>query len=447
MISKPISRRTLLKGLGVSIALPTLEAMSPTLMFANTPAASPPVRMAFVYVPNGINMADWTPRTLGPNFALPRILEPLRPFQQDLLVMSGLTCDKARSHGDGGGDHARAMSAFLTGCQPRKTHGSDIQVGISVDQVAAQQMGQATRFPSLEIGCEGGGQSGNCDSGYSCAYSSNLSWRSPNTPNPKEVNPRSVFDRLFAGQNPTETAQARANRDSYNLSILDFVQEDANNLMNRLGANDRQRMDEYLTSLREIEQRIAREDSEEGMGQITLTRPTGVPGDYRAHIRLMADLLVLAFQGDVTRIGTFVYANEGSNRSYRLINVPEGHHSLSHHQGNRTKLDKISQINTFHTTQFAYLLDRLKSIREGEGTLLDNCMIVYGSGNSDGNRHNHDELPILLAGRAGGTIATGRHVRYPRETPLTNLYLSMLDRMGVEAERLGDSTGRLPYLT
>ena len=445
MITKPISRRTLLQGLGVSMALPVLEAMSPSLMFAGAAeAATPPVRMGFVYVPNGINMQEWTPQAIGADFNLPRVLAPLQQLKQDMLVLSGLTCDKARANGDGPGDHARAMSAFLTGCQPRKTSGANISVGISADQVAARRIGTRTRFPSLEIGCEGGRQAGSCDSGYSCAYSNNISWRSPNTPNPKETNPRAVFDRLFGGNNANDTARQQSNRDTYNQSILDYVLEDANRLSNRLGANDRQRLEEYLTSVREIEQRVSR--TNEAITTAEMERPESRPDSYQAHLRVMSDLMVLAFQTDVTRVSTFVFANEGSNRSYRHINVSEGHHSLSHHQNNRDKLEKIRRINTFHIEQFAYLLNRLKSVREGERTLLDNCMIVYGSGNSDGNRHNHDELPVLLAGRGGNSITTGRHVRYPRETPITNLYLSMLDRMGVQVESLGDSTGRVNQL-
>lgn len=443
-MSKLLSRRRVLKGLGVSLALPWLEAMTPALSLAAAAnQTTPPRRLAFVYVPNGVNMADWTPPNLGPNFALPRILRPLQMFRDDILVLSGLTCDKARAHGDGGGDHARAMSAFLTGCQPRKTHGTDLRAGISADQVAAQRIGRNTRFPSLEIGCEGGGQAGNCDSGYSCAYSSNLSWRGPSTPNPKEVNPRAVFDRLFGSDNRTEAAQGRARRERYNLSILDFVAEDANRLQNRLGRNDQQRLDEYLTGVRELEQRLARAAGEQAPVP-GASRPTGIPASYTEHIRLMSDLLVLAFQTDSTRIATFVYAIEGSNRNYRHIGISEGHHDLSHHENRREKLEKITQINVFHMTQFAYLLNRLKEIREGDATLLDNCMIVYGSGNSDGNRHNHDELPILIAGKGGGSLPTGRHLRFPRETPITNLWLSLLDRVGVTGvDSLGDSTGRL----
>ncbi len=444
-----ISRRTLLKGLGVSIALPTLEAMSPMLSYTASASASPatgaPKRVAFVYVPNGIIMQDWTPSRLGSNFDLPHTLEPLQTYKNDMLVLSGLTLDKARSNGDGGGDHARAMAAFLTGCQPRKTHGADLRAGISVDQVIAQHNRDNTRFASLEIGCEGGRLAGNCDSGYSCAYSNTISWRAPSTPNPKEDNPRQLFDRLFGGQDQQESAQSRSRRDEYNQSILDFVSEDANRLMNRLGNRDRQRMDEYLSSIRDIERRIARNDSEAGAPRIS--RPSGIPGDYGEYIRLMGDLLALSFQTDLTRVGTFVFANEGSNRSYRNIDIRDGHHSLSHHQNRREKIEKLKRINHFHINQFAHFLGRLRAIREGDGTLLDNCIIVYGSGNADGNRHTHHDLPILVVGKGGGTLSTGRHVRYRRETPLMNLYLSMLDRLDIRVPRHGDSTGRLSELS
>lgn len=444
--TRTISRRTLLKGLGVSIALPWLEAMSP-VRASTTSRTVPPKRLAFVYVPNGINMREWTPAREGSDFTLPSILEPLAPFRNELLVLTGLTCDKARPNGDGPGDHARAMAAFLTGCQPRKTQGADIRAGISVDQLAAQRLGNATRFPSLEIGCEGGRMAGNCDSGYSCAYSSNLSWRSPTTPNPKETNPRAVFDRLFSSPVQTEADQNRARRERYNQSILDFVAEDVRGLMNRLGANDQHRLDEYLTAIREVERRIGQSAGPAAPTAQEMRRPTGVPRDYREHMRLLGDLLALAFQADLTRIATFVFANEGSNRNYRIIDISDGHHDLSHHGRNPDKLEKLRRINRFHMEQFAYLLHRLKQVREADGsTLLDNCMIMYGSGNSDGNRHNHDDLPIVLVGKGGGTLRCNRHLRYPRNTPLCNLYVELLDRMGCPGERFGDSTGRLNNL-
>jgi hypothetical protein len=438
-----ISRRTLLKGLGVSMALPWLEAMAP----AAPSAGKPPRRMAFVYVPNGVNVEAWRPATEGSNFALPYTLEPLAPVRDELLVLSGLTCDKARPNGDGPGDHARAMSAFLTGCQARKTNGANIRAGVSVDQIAAQRLASTTRFPSLEIGAEGGRQAGNCDSGYSCAYSSNISWRGESTPNPKEVSPRAVFDRLFASAVRSDSERNRSRRDVYNQSILDFIAEDAQTLMNRLGAGDQRRLDEYLNAIREIERRVNHTDAAELSAAAGTARPTGLPRDYREHLRLLADLLVLAFQTDLTRVATFVFANEGSNRNYRLIDIGDGHHDLSHHGRNAEKLDKLRRINRFHMEQFAYMLTKMKSIREADGsTLLDNSMILYGSGNGDGNRHNHDDLPILLAGKAGGSLRSGRHLQYAHNTPLANLFVEMLDRMNTPVASFGDSTGRLDGL-
>jgi hypothetical protein len=442
-----ISRRAVLRGLGTAVALPWLEAMAPAADLAGGSARSSPRRMAFLYVPNGAHMQAWTPKEEGDGLELPFILEPLEPFKDDLLVLSGLAQDGAAAHGDGGGDHARSLACFLTGVHPLKTD-SNIRAGVSVDQVAAQKIGHKTRFPSLELGIDRGAQSGACDTGYSCAYSSNISWRTPTTPMAKEVNPRLVFDRLFASPAPGVSGSERAKRDLYRRSILDFVSEDAGQLKNRLGTNDRRKLDEYLTAVRELETRVA--SAEKGVPAPDLPgdvhRPAGIPQDFREHIRLMTDLMVLAFQGDVTRVSTFMFANEGSNRSYSFIEVPEGHHDLSHHGGDKAKHEKIKKINRFHVEQFAYFLGKLKSIPEGEGTLLDNMLIVYGSGIGDGNRHNHNELPILLAGKGGGTIKTGRHVRYARNTPLNNLYLSMLDRLGAPVDRLGDSTGPLPKL-
>jgi hypothetical protein len=440
-----ITRRTVLKGMGAMIALPWLEAMMPRSLLGASSAAANPRRMAFLYVPNGIDMANWTPAAEGALTTLPATLQPLASFQKELLVLSGLTLDKARPHGDGPGDHARAMATFLTGSQPRKTYGADIRVGISVDQLAVQKIGKATRFASLEIGCEGGKNSGNCDSGYSCAYSANLAWRNESSPVAKEVNPRLVFERLFSAPDHADDTTRR--RESYKHSILDFVGEEARNLKNRLGGPDQRKLDEYLTGIREIEQRLIRiERTADTAVPAGVSRPTGIPKDYREHLRLMADTMALAFQADLTRIATFVFANDGSNRGYRDYGVPEGHHDMSHHGGSKEKKAKIQKINQFHIEQLAYLLGKLKSVKEGDGTLLDNCMIVYGSGISDGNRHNHNDLPILFAGKGGGTLKTGRHLRYPKETPLMNLYLCMLDRVGVHVDSFGDSKGRLTGL-
>jgi len=437
MSMQPISRRTLLRGIGAAVAVPWLESMAPA--FASAPEAFP-LRLGFMYTPNGKNMEDWTPKTEGAGFELPEILQPLQKLRGDFSILTGLTADKARPHGDGGGDHARALSAFLTGAQPRKTDGTDIRAGISVDQVAASTVGDQTRLSSLEIGCEAGAMAGNCDSGYSCVYSSTMSWKSATQPLPKEVNPKSVFDRLFGGGSLAERAKARARRQS----VIDLVREDYKDLNGKVGRQDQQKLDEYMTSIRDIEQRLERAAHlPEVKVPNGVAQPKGIPKTMEEHIQLMGDLMVLAFQTDVTRVCTFVVANEGSNKPYSFIGVPEGHHDLSHHGNNPEKKKKIAKINTFHVTQLAYVLGRLKGIKEGDGTLLDHCMIAYGSGNSDGNRHNHDNLPLLLAGKGGGSLPQGRHVVYPKETPVNNLWVALLQRMGVKIQSLGDSTGTL----
>jgi hypothetical protein len=443
-----ISRRTALKGLGTAIALPWLESLGFSADVGSSAAAGPPRRLAFLYVPNGVNMSAWTPKSEGPLSELPEILQPLAPFKSSINVISGMTLDKARANGDGPGDHARAMSAFLTGCQPRKTHGADIRVGMSADQHVATTIGDQTRFPSLELGIEKGLNAGNCDSGYSCAYSANLSWRSESTPNAKETDPKAVFDRLFGGNDPRELAEARARRELYNKSILDFITDDAKGLNKTLGSGDRKKLDEYLTSIREIEQRIekARRVSNQPAPKPNMAAPSGVPKEWQEHVHLMMDLLVLAFQTDLTRVITLPIANDGSNRPYKMIEVAEGHHDLSHHGSDPKKLEKIKKINSFHIEQVAYLLKKMSSVKESNGTtLLDNAMVVYGSGIGDGNRHNHDDLPILLAGKGGGTIEGGRHLVFPKrsDTPLMNLYLALFERMGAPATRFGDSTGVL----
>ncbi|MEX0978359.1 MAG: DUF1552 domain-containing protein [Pirellulales bacterium] len=441
--SRRISRRTVLRGMGTAVALPLLDAMMPALALAGDARKVVPTRMAFIYVPNGMHMDDWTPQVLGADFELPYIMEPLAPVKDRLLVLSGLAQDHGRPHGDGPGDHARALSSFLTGAQARKTHGADIKVGVSVDQVAARKIGQRTKFPSLELGCDHGAQAGNCDSGYSCSYSTNVSWRTDTTPQAKEVDPRLAFERLFSNG---VDGELRSKREKYRKSVLDFVREDARDLQARLGAKDQRKLDEYLNSVRELERRIGGAASDPDRPVPEYPKPEGIPKDYAEHIRLMYDLLALALQGDLTRVATFVVANEGSNRSYSFIGVPDGHHDLSHHGGNKEKQMKIREINRFHATHLAYFLEKLQGISEGERSLLDNSMILYGSGLGDGNAHNHDDLPILLAGRGGDTIKSGRHVRYDKETPLNNLYLSMLDRVDSSVESLGDSSGRLESL-
>jgi hypothetical protein len=444
---KHLPRRTFLKGLGTSIALPWLDAMTPAFAATSRLGGKPPVRMAFAYVPNGIVMPDWTPQAEGASFELPKLLEPIAPYKGKSLVLSGLTQNGGRALGDGPGDHARAASTFLTGVHPKKTSGADIQVGISADQVAAQAIGKATKYPSLELGCEDGRLVGNCDSGYSCAYSNSIAWKTPSTPLPPEINPRSVFERLFAGWESGEDAVARARRMRYNKSILDFAMEDTARLEGKLGPTDRRKMDEYLTAVREIEGRIQKAEQQSTEVVPPMGKPDGIPIDYADHSRLMFDLLAVAFQSDLTRIATFMLAREGSNRAYREIGISDAHHSLTHHRGNQEMIAKVAQINRYHVEQFAYFLGKLDSIKEGDGTLLDHSMIVYGSGLSDGNRHQHNDLPCLLVGGAAGALRSGRHVKYAAETPMANLYLAMLDRVGVKPERLGDSNGELNHLT
>lgn len=442
-----LSRRTMLRGLGCAVALPWLESMGNLSNWASgaAPASgkAAPNRMAFLYVPNGKNMADWTPAAEGAFTDLPSILKPLEALKKDFMILSGLAADKARSNGDGGGDHARAMAAFLTGCQPRKTDGADIRAGVSVDQVAAARIGEQTRLASLEIGCEAGAMAGNCDSGYSCVYSSTMSWRSATSPLPKETNPKLVFERMFGAGGDADRARRNANRKS----VMDFVRADAGDLTKKVGATDKRKLDEYFTAIRDIELRIEKAARLPEPERPAWTPPGAVPAEYAQHIRIMCDLLVLAFQTDVTRVCTFALANEGSNRPYPFINIREGHHELSHHGNDPKKKEKIRDINTFHTQHLAYLLGRLKEIKEGDGMLLDHCMIAYGSGNADGNAHSHHDLPILLAGRGCGTLSPGRHVRYTKETPLNNLWMSMLDRMEVKIDGLGDATGRLKGLS
>ena len=442
----PLHRRTFLKGVGATLGLPLLEAMLPASGFA-AQSAGAPKRMAFVFVPNGVIVPDWTVKGEGNDWQLSPTLEPLAKVKDRVCVVSGLMQDNARAKGDGPGDHARSSAAFLTGAHPVKTSGVDIKVGQSVDQVAADKAGRQTKLPSIELGTEGGRNAGQCDSGYSCAYSNNISWKTATTPMAKEINPRLVFERLFGSTDDREAAKGRAKRDEYRKSILDLVTDDANKLKQQLGQTDRRKVDEYFSSVREIEQRIERAKSDSSSQKIPdLTLPRGVPKELDEHIGLMFELMALAFQTDTTRVATFMLANEGSNRSYPMVGVNDGHHHLSHHQNKQDWIDHLKKIDKYLIGHYAKFLERLNSISEGNGTLLDNSMIVYGSAIADGNRHSHHDLPILLAGKGGGTIASGRHLVYPKETPLNNLFLSMLDRMDAGVDSLGDSTGRLKGL-
>jgi hypothetical protein len=442
---KHLARRTFLRGIGAAISLPVLDAMTPAFAATTRLASNSPRRMAFVYVPNGIIMKDWTPDAAGTRFELPRILKPLEPLRQQVTLLSGLTQNTGRALGDGPGDHARAAASFLTGVHPKKTAGADIQSGVSVDQIASQKIGGATRFASLELGCEDGRLVGNCDSGYSCAYSNSISWRTTSTPMPPEINPRAVFERMFGDSD--ETPEARTKRLSYNKSILDFVLDDTQRLKGDLGKTDRRKLDEYLDAVREIERHIELAEHDSKQFVPTIEKPAGVPVEFADHVKLMFDLMTLAFQADLTRISTFMMCREGSTRTYREIGVSDAHHPLTHHRNNPEWIEKVTKINCFHLEQFAYFVNKLKSTPDGDGTLLDRVMVVYGSGLADGNQHTHADLPVLLAGAGNGAVRPGRHVRYPKETPMNNLYVAMLDHMGIPPEHIGDSTGELQHLT
>ncbi len=436
----PLSRRTFLRGFGTALALPMMESLLPARAIAGFREV--PTRLAYLYVPNGVHLQDWWPAKEGRLGNLPWILEPLQDFRKEFSVLGGLTSDKARANGDGPGDHARAAAVWLTAVQPLKKDGR-IGLGVSADQLAAQKIGHATRFRSIQLGCEKGGNAGQCDSGYSCAYSSNISWQGAETPASKEVKPRLVFDRLFRGGNTDQNRAATAEQRKKRKSLLDFVLEDARKLRSQLGNTDRQKLDEYFSGVRELERRIEFSEKDFVVEVPDEARPQGTPENYEIHVRLMMDLLVLAFQTDRTRVATFLLANEGSNRSYRNLEVREGHHGISHHGNDSAKVAKIRRINRFHVEQLAYLLERLKSTRDGAGDLLDNTMLVYGSNIGDGNRHNHDDLPTLLCGRGNGALTPGKYTRFARNTPLANLHLALLDKMGVPTRALGDSTGLL----
>jgi hypothetical protein len=438
-----LSRRrlltTTLRGLGAAVALPALESLAA----GTAPAAARPTRMAFVYVPNGVNLERWRSSGDGRDYRLGESLEPLTPFRDELQVVRGLAHRSGTAGPDGAGDHARATATILTGVRPRKTAGTDIRAGVSVDQVAAAEIGRATRFPSLELSCDGHRRSGECDSGYACAYSFNMSWRAPDQPAAAEANPRLVFERLFGAGKGADRVRNLAARRAAQKSILDFVTADARGLRGRLSTADRRKLDEYLVGIREIEERVARFDRQPAPDVPDHDLPE-TPPDYGEHMRLMADMLVLAFQTDSTRVATLMLAHDGSNRSFPEIEIGDGHHSISHHQDDPEKLEKIARIDRYYAEQFAYLLNRLRDVREPDGrTLLDHAMVVYASGLSDGNRHRHDDLPVILAGRAGGRLAAGRHVVLPDEQPMSNLFVTMLDLVGATPRQFGDSTGPL----
>jgi hypothetical protein len=404
--------------------------------------------MAFVYVPNGIIMKDWTPAAEGSGFAFSRTLKPIEQYREKLLVLSGLDHYNGQSLGDGAGDHARAGATWLTGVHPKKTQGADIRAGISVDQIAAKEIGKQTALPSLELGLEDNRLVGGCDSGYSCAYSNTLCWSSPTTPVPPEMNPRAVFERLFGDGETTDPAalaqQARQDR-----SILDFVREDASRLGIGLGSGDRRKLDEYLQAVREIERRIQRAEVQNASAGVlpSIDRPSGIPPTFEEHIQLMFDLMTIAFQADLTRVITLMVGREGGNRTYRSIGVPDAHHGLSHHFNDAAKIERLQKIDQHHVEMLGHFLGKLQAAKDGEGTLLDHSMVVYGSSLSDGNRHEHLDLPTLVAGGGVGKIHGGRHIRYSKGTPMTNLFLTLLDSIGVQPEKIGDSTGKVEHLT
>jgi hypothetical protein len=435
---KHLPRRAVLRGLGASLALPALDAMRPA--FAGSEA--PPLRLAFAYVPNGVTLADWVPKGEGRDFELSRILQPLGPWREQMIVLSGLAHRNGNALGDGPGDHARAGASYLTGVHPRKTAGADIQNGVSVDQLLARALGEKTRLSSLELGCEESRTVGNCDSGYSCAYTNSISWRSATTPNPPEVNPRLAFERLFGADDVPLDAEARARRAHERRSVLDVVSARTQSLQRELGPADRRKLDEYLTGVREIERQIERAEQDAREVTPPFEKPAGIPAEFADYVKLMLDLQVAAFAADLTRVSTFMMGREGSLQSYPEIGVPDSHHPLTHHRGQPDLVERVTKINVFHAELFAHLVSRLADRGEGEGTLLDRTMVVYGSGLADGDRHTHEDLPVLMMG-GRSRLQTGRHLVYPKDTPMTNLFLTLLDHMGVEAESLGDSTGRL----
>ena len=448
-LNHTLPRRTFLRGVGAAMALPLLDSMARPLG-----AASPPIRLGYVYTPNGIVGAcaksprpfTWTPKTTGADFAFSPTMKALEPFRDHINVFSGLAQVNGRALGDGPGDHARATATFLTGVHPYKTGGADFRLGISADQIAAQELGRYTQLSSLELGLEAQPLAGNCDSGYTCAYMS-MSWRGPNSPLPAEINPRAVFERLFGDGDSTDP-RVRAARLEQQKSVLDYVSHSLARLQRRVGAGDRRKMEEYLESVRDIERRITlTEEQSLTLALPDLERPRAVPDDYVQYSKLMLDLMVVAWQTDMTRVASFMLGRDGSNRSYREIGIPDGHHSISHHQGDGEKLDKLIKIDELHVSMFAYLLKRLQETPDGDGTLLDHALVVFGSSISESNIHTHDDLPIVLGGTANGQIAGNRHLVYQKETPLNNLFLKTFDLAGLpRVDGFGDSTGRLSQL-
>ncbi|MDX1952480.1 MAG: DUF1552 domain-containing protein [Verrucomicrobiota bacterium] len=447
-----LSRRRFLRGLGACMALPAMESVLTSALQAAGPAVAStpggaPVRMAYVYFPNGAHQSHWWPTGEGANFEFAKTMQPLAGLKNRVQVIGGLDHIHATAGQDGAGDHARANGTFLTGVRVKKTAGGDIHAGVSIDQVVAEKVGHLTRFPSLELTCDAVRKSGNCDSGYSCAYQHNLSWRSPTVPMAPEPNPRFVFERLFGAGEIGERRKNIQMRQAQQRSILDFVLEDARSLQKQLASRDKQKLDEYLTSVRELEKQIEQAEKFKDTPDPAVQTPEGIPGNFEEHMRLMYSMMVLAFQTDSTRIATFLLAGDGNNRAFPHINIPEGHHYLSHHQNKADMMEKVAEIDLWYMKQFAWFLQKMEETKDLDGrSLLENSMIVYGCGNSDGNRHTHVNLPIVLAGGGGGLLKPGRFVK-AGGVPMSNLLLSLADRMGAKGlERFGDSTGRFELI-
>jgi hypothetical protein len=439
---KHLSRRAFLRGAGGLVGLPLLDAMVPALGWARDAKPRPPTRLCFVYVPNGMVMSSWTPAAQGKDFEFTPILKPLEAFREHTLVVSRLMDYNANALGDGGGDHARASASFLTGAHPRET-GSDIRAGVSADQLAAEAVGRQTRLASLELGLEDHRIVGLCDGNYSCAYTSCISWRTPATPLPPVPNPKHVFERLFGTADAKSDPAAAARNARYRQSILDGAVEETRSLKSSLGPADQCKLDEYLTSIREVERGIQLAQRDGAAKRPSAEPPPGIPADPTEHARLMFELLALAFQADLTRVATMMVGRESSIRSYDHLGLPESHHQLSHHRNDAATLAKLVKIQTYHMGLFAKFVARLKSTPDGDATLLDRCLILYGAGIADSNRHTHDNLPALIVGTGNGSLKAGRHIDCGKDTPVTNLLLALLDRVGVRPARLGDSTGLL----
>ena len=436
-----LPRRTFLRGMGVTIALPLLDSMMPAMSALARSPARPVKRLGFVYTPNGATMSAWTPSGEGILDELSPTLSPLAPFREHVLVPTGLSQRQAESMGDGNGEHSRGQTVWLCGVHPKRTEGADVQAGVTVDQIAAQTIGKDTPILSIEMALEQNYLVGNCDNGYSCVYWNTISWRTPTTPLPMEVNPRVVFERMFGdGGTPNQRLdQIREDR-----SILDSVRDAIAGLQGRLGPGDRTRLSEYLDSMREIERRIQVAEKQNGESPMALPdRPVGAPEGYDEYAKLMLDLAALAFQADITRVFTLLLGREQTNRPYPFIGVPEAHHAISHHQNDPVKLAKAAKINTYHIELLAYFAGRLHQISDGDGTLLDHSMILQGGGLSNSDQHSHIDLPLVVVGGGGGSLKGGRHLRFPKDTPMNNLHLALLEKVGVPVEKFGDSTGRL----